>query len=97
MDVSDLARHSPSDVVIERYPRPGSNYRMTDMQAALGLCQLEVLDEILDRRRELADRYTAAVAEMPALHAPTTRPTASARGSPTASVSTRRRPSSERS
>jgi perosamine synthetase len=70
MDVSDLARHSASDVVIERYPERGWNYRMTDMQAALGLCQLEVLDEILDRRRELADRYTAALAEMPALHAP---------------------------
>ena len=66
--------------------RAGLEYRMTDMQAALGLCQLEVLDEILDRRRELADRYTAAVAEMPALHAPATRPTASARGSATASV-----------
>ena len=31
---------------------------MTDMQAALGLCQLEVLDEILAARRELAERYT---------------------------------------
>jgi perosamine synthetase len=70
MDVSDLARHSATDVVIERYPERGWNYRMTDMQAALGLCQLEVLDEILDRRRELAERYTDALAELPTLHAP---------------------------
>ena len=70
MDVSDLARHSASDVVIEHYPERGWNYRMTDMQAALGLCQLDVLDEILDRRRRLADRYTAALERMPMLHAP---------------------------
>jgi len=70
MDVSDLARHSASDVVIERYPERGWNYRMTDMQAALGLCQLEALDEILARRTRLAARYTAALEGMPALHAP---------------------------
>ncbi len=70
MDVSDLARHSASDVVIERYPERGWNYRMTDMQAALGLCQLEVLDEILSRRRRIAERYTAALETVPALHAP---------------------------
>jgi len=70
MDVSDLARHAANDVVIERYPERGWNYRMTDMQAALGLCQLEVLDEILERRRELAERYTDALARIPGLHAP---------------------------
>lgn len=70
MDVSDLARHSAKDVVIERYPERGWNHRMTDMQAALGLCQLGVLDEILERRRVLADRYTAALDALPALHAP---------------------------
>jgi dTDP-4-amino-4,6-dideoxygalactose transaminase len=70
MDVSDLARHSADDVVIERYPERGWNHRMTDMQAALGLCQLELLDEILDRRRRLAERYTAAFEDLPELHAP---------------------------
>jgi perosamine synthetase len=70
MDVSDLARHSATNVVIERYPERGWNYRMTDMQAALGLCQLELLDEILERRRTLAERYTAALEQIPSLHAP---------------------------
>ncbi len=70
MSVSDLARHRNDQVVIEAYPEPGFNYRMTDMQAALGLCQLEVLDEVLERRRALAERYTAALARMPGLEPP---------------------------
>jgi perosamine synthetase len=70
MDVSDLARHSATDVVIESYPERGWNSRMTDMQAQLGLCQLEELDWILRRRRELAERYSAAIAHIPSLEAP---------------------------
>ena len=70
MDVSDLARHAAKNIVIERYPERGFNHRMTDMQAALGLCQLRTLEAILERRRALAERYTAALAGAPALHAP---------------------------
>jgi perosamine synthetase len=70
MDVSDLARHSARDVVIEHYPERGFNVRMTDMQAAIGLCQLEALDGILERRRRLAERYTDALALIPGLQAP---------------------------
>jgi perosamine synthetase len=67
MDVSDLARHAAADVVIERYPERGFNVRMTDMQAALGLCQLEVLDVVLAKRKRLAQRYTAALRQVPGL------------------------------
>jgi perosamine synthetase len=70
MDVSDLARHSAKDVVVESYPERGFNVRMTDMQAALGLCQLEVLDEILERRRRLAERYNALLAGVPGIETP---------------------------
>ena len=62
MNLSDLARHTATDIVFEEYPERGFNVRMTDMQAALGLCQLEALDEILEQRRRLAERYTAALA-----------------------------------
>lgn len=70
MDVSDLARHGARDIVIEAYPERGWNARMTDMQAALGLCQLELLDEILESRRLLAERYTAALERIPYLEVP---------------------------
>jgi perosamine synthetase len=70
MDISDLARHGARDVVIESYPERGWNARMTDMQATLGLCQLEVLDEILAERTRLAQRYTAALARIPYLEPP---------------------------
>src|SRR6185312_13737844 len=72
MSVSDLARHNTTEVVIETYPEPGFNYRMTDMQGALGLCQMEVLDEVLDRRRHLAERYNDALRHIPHLEAPYT-------------------------
>jgi dTDP-4-amino-4,6-dideoxygalactose transaminase len=70
MDVSDLARHAARDVVIESYPERGFNVRMTDMQAALGLCQLEVLDTVLAKRERLAQRYTAALRQIPGLEPP---------------------------
>jgi perosamine synthetase len=70
MDVSDVARHGARDVVIEGYPERGWNCRMTDMQAALGLCQLDLLDEILAERGRLADRYAAAFDGDPIITAP---------------------------
>jgi perosamine synthetase len=70
MDVSDLARHNARDVVIESYPERGWNCRMTDMQAALGLCQMELLDEILAERERLARRYSDALAAISHLAPP---------------------------
>jgi perosamine synthetase len=62
MSISSAARHSSHDVVIEEYLEPGFNYRMSDLQAAVGLVQLTRLSAIVDRRRELASRYSAALA-----------------------------------
>jgi dTDP-4-amino-4,6-dideoxygalactose transaminase len=70
MDQSALARHKARDVVIEHYPERGWNARMTDLQAAVGLRQMAVLDEILAERRRLAERYTAALEEVPWIETP---------------------------
>jgi len=70
MDQSALARHKARDVVIEHYPERGWNARMTDLQAAVGLRQLAVLDRILAERRRLAERYSRALEEIPWLEAP---------------------------
>jgi dTDP-4-amino-4,6-dideoxygalactose transaminase len=43
----------------------GFNYRMTDIEAALGRSQLKRLDEFVERRRELVERYDSMLAEYP--------------------------------
>jgi len=43
----------------------GFNYRMTELQAALGVSQLTRLDRYIERRHELARRYDARLAELP--------------------------------
>jgi perosamine synthetase len=70
MTVSDLARHSSSTVMIEHYDELGYNYRMTDLQAALGLVQLQRLDKMLVRRRDLAERYSQRLSKLGWLVAP---------------------------
>lgn len=52
----------------------GYNYRLTDIGCALGLSQLKRLDANLDRRRAIADRYTAALRGVPGIIPPTVRP-----------------------
>ena len=57
MSLSDFDRHHASPTVFETYPEVGYNFRMTDIQAAIGLKQLDRLQTILTRRRHLANRY----------------------------------------
>ena len=57
MNVSAAQRHASSKPIAESYLEVGYNYRMTDIQAAVGLVQLGKLDAIVARRRELAARY----------------------------------------
>jgi perosamine synthetase len=71
MTVSDLARHSSSKVVIETYDEVGYNYRMTDLQAAIGVVQLQRLEEMIERRRMLAMRYSSQLSSLPWLVLPT--------------------------
>ena len=68
--VSDLVRHNASAVIIESYDELGYNYRMTDIQAAIGIEQLKKLDGILAARQRLAERYNAHLAEIPGVTTP---------------------------
>ena len=68
--VSDLARHNASTVTIEQYELLGYNYRMTDIQAAIGSAQLRKLDGILARRRYLAERYNTLLASLDGVTTP---------------------------
>jgi dTDP-4-amino-4,6-dideoxygalactose transaminase len=65
MSVNDLERHQSKTVVEESYPILGYNFRLTDVQAAIGLGQLRRLDGIIARRRAIAARYDAALAGLP--------------------------------
>jgi dTDP-4-amino-4,6-dideoxygalactose transaminase len=70
MSISDAARHSSSRVVAEEYVEVAYNYRMTDMQAAMGLGQMEKLGRIVERRRQLAGRYGEHLGEVATITTP---------------------------
>jgi dTDP-4-amino-4,6-dideoxygalactose transaminase len=61
MSVPDTVRHEASQVTFEAYPIVGYNYRMTDIQAAIGREQLKRLSAIVTSRRHLAARYHDAL------------------------------------
>jgi len=63
MDVSDVARHQSKNVILERYDEVGYNFRMTDLQAAVGIVQLGRVEGFIKRRREFAARYTEALSK----------------------------------
>ena len=67
MSVSAAARHNSRTPVAEQYLETGFNYRMTDIQAAVGLVQLTRLEDIVARRRDLAERYQKLLGEIPGL------------------------------
>ncbi len=65
MSVNDLERHKARTIVTEEYPILGYNYRLTDVQASIGLGQLRRLDGLIARRRAIAARYDATLAGAP--------------------------------
>jgi len=67
MDVSAADRHRSRQPVIEHYTELGFNFRMTDVQAAIGLVQLRKLGEMVARRRVLARRYQQLLGPIPGL------------------------------
>ncbi|AOR37640.1 glutamine--scyllo-inositol aminotransferase [Streptomyces fodineus] len=67
MNASAAERHASDKPVLESYLEVGYNYRMTDVQAAIGLVQLKKLDAMIARRRELAARYDTLLHDVPGL------------------------------
>lgn len=70
MSVSDMERHAADRVIIETYPEIGYNYRMTDIQAAIGIEQLQKLDTIIGMRQKIAGDYDRAFSHIPCLRIP---------------------------
>lgn len=69
MSVSAADRHAARGPVLEEYLETGFNYRMTDVQAAIGLVQLQRLAGLVAERRRLAGRYQRLLADVPAVRA----------------------------
>ena len=74
MSTSAFDRHGSDAADFETYPEVGFNFRMTDIQAAIGLAQLDKLSAIVARRRELADAYSERLREVPGITIPTDPP-----------------------
>lgn len=70
MSVPDTVRHGSSEVIFESYPVLGYNYRLTDIQAAVGREQLKRMPAALERRRAQAGRYRQMLADVPGLKLP---------------------------
>ncbi len=64
MSVSAADRHAADRIVLEEYTESAFNYRMTDIQAAMGLVQVRRLAEIVRGRREMAARYHELLAPL---------------------------------
>jgi perosamine synthetase len=67
MNVSAADRHASSQPVLEAYLETAYNYRMTDIQAAVGLVQLGRLPGLVAQRRALAARYHDLLADIDGL------------------------------
>lgn len=70
MSVNDRVRHDSSKIIFEDHLEIGYNYRMTDIQASVGIKQLEKLDWIVDERRKISAKYNEAFKEIGFLRLP---------------------------
>ncbi|MFO1431846.1 MAG: DegT/DnrJ/EryC1/StrS family aminotransferase [Candidatus Competibacteraceae bacterium] len=68
--VSDFARHQAKGTILQEYTDLGYNFRMTDLQGAVGAEQMKKLPTILTRRQQLAARYDRLLAELPEVETP---------------------------
>ena len=70
MNISDEIRHRSKDIIFETYPEAGYNYRMTDIQGAIGREQILRLPDIIAERRQLAQEYFIRFKNWPELGLP---------------------------
>ena len=70
MSVNDRVRHESSKIIFEDHVELGYNYRMTDIQAAVGIKQLEKLDFIISERRKIAFQYHKAFGHISTIRLP---------------------------
>lgn len=63
MSVSDVTRHKSRKIIHENYPLIGFNFRLSDIQAAVGIEQMKKLPKILKKRAQLVQRYTKVFAK----------------------------------
>jgi len=69
--LSDLQRHHGArPYLLSDHPEAGYNYRMTDLQAALGSAQMDRAKEIVKERKRLAEKYDEAFTGLNWLQAP---------------------------
>jgi len=70
-EISDLQRHASKDgFLLPSYNIRGYNYRMTDLQASIGICQIKKADYLLQKRRDIADRYNNSLSSITKLTLP---------------------------
>lgn len=72
--VDDFRRHSAGETLLPDYVWAGFNYRMTDLQASLGLAQQKKLGWLLERRAMLATQYAERLRKIDWLEVPTSPP-----------------------
>ena len=70
MSVTDRARHGSSKVIFEDHLEVAYNYRLTDIQAAVGIQQLVKLDDIVNGRRKIAQRYAQLLGDIDCIRLP---------------------------
>jgi dTDP-4-amino-4,6-dideoxygalactose transaminase len=70
MSLSTAQRHGASKVMLEQYLELGYNYRLSDIQGAVGREQLRRLPGLIEPRRRIAARYRDALADVPQLALP---------------------------
>lgn len=70
MSVNDRVRHESGKVMFEDHLEVAYNYRLTDIQAAVGIRQLEKLDWIISERRNIARQYLEALKDIECIRLP---------------------------